>query len=86
MSSNGKVLLAALAGAAIGVVAGMLVAPASGKETLEELTKKGEDVKKDLEQLTKKSKKSLQDLGEKLSENMQKNMNGVKDLSIEKED
>jgi len=83
MSSNGKVLLAALTGAAVGVVAGMLMAPASGEETIEDLNKKGEELKKDLEGFSKKSSESLKDLSEKLSDTIQKNINGLKNVKSE---
>ena len=40
MSDTSKIVVAALAGAAIGAVAALLLAPASGKETREKLREK----------------------------------------------
>jgi gas vesicle protein len=40
MNESSKILLAALAGTAAGIIAGMLLAPASGEETRKQLTKK----------------------------------------------
>ncbi len=44
--SKGKFALGALFGAAVGIVAGILTAPKSGKETRAELKSKAEDAKK----------------------------------------
>lgn len=44
--SKGKFALGALLGAAVGVVAGILTAPKSGKETRAELKAKADDAKK----------------------------------------
>ena len=41
--STSKLILAALAGAAAGVIAGILIAPESGKKTREKLKKKVDD-------------------------------------------
>jgi gas vesicle protein len=45
MSRKSKFTLGAIVGAAVGVVAGLLTAPKSGKETRADLRKKADDVK-----------------------------------------
>lgn len=45
MSDTSKVVIAALAGAAVGAVAALLLAPASGKETREKLKNKFSEAK-----------------------------------------
>lgn len=78
MNNPAKVLLAAIAGAAVGLIAGILVAPASGKETLDDISKKANDLRDDLEDLSKKSKKSFEEMSETLSEKIQTTINGLK--------
>ena len=78
MNNPAKVLLAAIAGAAVGLIAGILIAPASGKETLDDISKKANDLRNDLEDLSKKSKKSFEEMGETLSEKIQTTINGLK--------
>jgi gas vesicle protein len=78
MNNNAKVFLAAVAGAALGVIAGILIAPASGKETLDDISKKANDLKGDLDDLAKKSKKSLEEISENLVANIQTTINGLK--------
>jgi gas vesicle protein len=85
MNDNAKVLLAAIAGAAVGIVAGILIAPASGKETLEDLNKKADALKKDMEELSEKSKKSINEMSDTLSNSITKTFNGLKKDAIGKE-
>lgn len=65
MDNTSKILLSIAAGAAAGLVAGVLLAPASGEETRANLQKQGKKLKKDLS-------RKIEDLGddaeEKLSE------------------
>jgi gas vesicle protein len=64
MSDTSKIIIAALAGAAVGAVAALLLAPASGKETREKLKEKFGEAKdkisdmlgKRAEEVTKKTK------------------------------
>ena len=49
MNSSGKIFLTFLGGAAAGALAGMLLAPESGKETRRSLSKKATDLRKNLE-------------------------------------
>lgn len=56
MSNSGKVLLGVLAGAAAGVITGILVAPASGKETRENISAKTDDLLSQVKDLLNKGK------------------------------
>jgi gas vesicle protein len=86
MSNNGKVLIAALAGAALGAIAGLLVAPTSGKETLEDISKKADELKGELEDMATKSTRSVRELGDAISENIKNSMNGLrKELDAKKD-
>ncbi len=78
MSNNGKVLIAALAGAALGAIAGLLVAPNSGKETLDDISKKADELKGELEDMATKSTLSVRELGDAISENIKNSMNGLR--------
>jgi len=49
MSNGQKILFSFLAGAAAGVVAGLLLAPDSGKEIRKKIAKKASDIKGTLE-------------------------------------
>ena len=63
MDNTSKVLLAVAAGAAAGLVAGILLAPASGEETRENLKKQGQKLKDDvsstLEELNESAKEKI---------------------------
>lgn len=49
MSNGQKILFSFLAGAAAGVIAGLLLAPDSGKEIRKKIAKKASDIKGNLE-------------------------------------
>lgn len=63
MDNSGKVLFAALVGAAAGAVAGIMLAPASGKETRDKVNKKAKKMKKEasrnIEDITEKGNEVL---------------------------
>lgn len=59
MSNGGNVLVGVLAGAAIGVVTGVLIAPASGKETRENLSKQSEELLSNVKDLINKEKEAV---------------------------
>jgi len=85
MNNNGKILIAVLAGAALGAIAGLLVAPGSGKETLDDISKKADELKGELEDMATKSTRSVKELGDALAENIKHSVNGLKkELSNEK--
>ena len=83
MSNNSKIFLAAVAGAALGAIGGILLAPASGKETIEDLSEKADELKDELEEFASRSRKSVQEVSEKLVSNVQtainKEMEAIKD-------
>jgi gas vesicle protein len=72
MHNTGKVLFAALVGAAAGAVAGVLMAPASGEETRKKLREEGERIKDDVSQkvdsLTEGGREKLEEIKKKASE------------------
>lgn len=65
MDNTGKVLFAALVGAAAGAIAGVLLAPASGEETRKKLREEGERIKDDV---TKKVGSLAEEGREKIEE------------------
>jgi len=65
MDNTGKVLFAALVGAAAGAVAGVLLAPNSGEETRRKLREEGERIKDDV---TKKVGSLAEEGREKIEE------------------
>lgn len=62
--SNSKIILGVLAGAAIGLTAGILLAPESGKATREKIKSRLSDAQKDLEKLKEEAKQAAEDLTE----------------------
>mgnify|MGYP006295008639 CR=1 FL=1 len=56
MTTNGKILLGILGGAAAGVITGILVAPASGKETRENISSKTDELLTNLKDFLSKEK------------------------------
>lgn len=59
MSNGGKILLGVLAGAAAGIVTGVLIAPASGKETRENIADKSEELLNGVKDLINKEKEKF---------------------------
>lgn len=59
MSNGGKVFLGILAGAAAGFVTGVLMAPASGKETRDTITDKSEELLQGVKDLINKEKEKV---------------------------
>ncbi len=57
--SSKNTLIALAAGAALGAVAGLLLAPASGRETRSKLKKKGEDLRDQLTDLMDQGKELM---------------------------
>ncbi|MFW5793198.1 MAG: YtxH domain-containing protein [Bacteroidota bacterium] len=55
MSNSGNVLLGVLVGAAAGVITGILIAPASGKETREKISGKTDDLLTQIKDLLSKT-------------------------------
>lgn len=63
MSDGSKVLLGVLAGAAAGVLTGLLIAPTSGKETRDKITSKSEELLEAVKDLIEKEKETLKNVG-----------------------
>jgi len=68
MSDGGKILLGMFAGAAAGVIAGILLAPASGKETRDNLVSKSEELLESVKDLIDKEKEALKKVGKSKEE------------------
>ena len=65
MSDGAKILLGALAGAAAGIVTGVLLAPASGKDTRDRICEKTEELLESFKELlhTKEAEKKKEESG-----------------------
>lgn len=60
MSTSGKVLLGVLAGAAAGVITGILIAPSSGKDTRDNISSKTDELLDNVKQILKKQKEKAE--------------------------
>jgi gas vesicle protein len=70
MNTSGKILTAAAVGLAAGAVAGLLLAPRSGKETREMMKKKGTEAADAIKGGFEKGRQQAVDLKEKAEEKM----------------
>ena len=70
MNTSGKILTAAAVGLAAGALAGLLLAPRSGKETREMLKKKGEQAAEHVTDGIEKGRQQATDLKAKAEEKM----------------
>ena len=70
MNTSGKILTAAAVGLAAGALAGLLLAPRSGKETREMLKKKGEQAAEKVTEGFEKGRQQATDLKVKAEEKM----------------
>ncbi len=61
MSNSGKVLLGVLAGAAAGIITGVLIAPASGKETRDNISSKTDELLTNVKELLNRQKQKMED-------------------------
>jgi gas vesicle protein len=66
MKTNGKILLAAMAGLAAGAIAGILMAPRSGKETRRRMGETKDEWGDRLREGWEDGKKSMSDIREKI--------------------
>lgn len=66
MNTTQKIVLAAASGAALGTLAGILFAPAKGKDTREQIAEKATEVKENLTDVVEKGKSAISDLTSKL--------------------
>lgn len=68
MNSSGKILTALVAGAALGVVAGILFAPDKGSETRKKLKEKGRKFRKDVKDKFREGKAKFEEMAENMKE------------------
>lgn len=66
MKDSGKIILAALAGAAVGTVLGILFAPAKGSETRRQMMDAADDLAETLKDKVKESSDVINDLKERI--------------------
>jgi gas vesicle protein len=66
MKTNGRILVAGLAGLAAGVIAAVLMAPASGKETRRKMRETKDEWDDRLREGLEDGKRSLSDIREKI--------------------
>lgn len=64
MKSTGKILTAVLAGAAIGAIVGILLAPDKGSETRKKISEEGKKLADDVKDKFRKGKEKLNGLKE----------------------
>lgn len=70
MKTTGKIITAAAAGIAAGAIAGLLLAPKSGKETRDVLQKKGNKLTDKMKDGVKEGKDTLSGIREKIEESL----------------
>ncbi|MFW6019209.1 MAG: YtxH domain-containing protein [Bacteroidales bacterium] len=61
MSDSGKVLIGVLAGAAAGVITGVLIAPSSGKDTRENIASKTDELLTNVKEILNKQKQQVEE-------------------------
>ena len=66
MNNNQKIAIAAVSGAALGTLAGVLFAPAKGKDTRNQIAEKASEVKDNLNEVVEMGKSAVSDLASKL--------------------
>lgn len=64
MNSTGKILTALVAGAALGAVAGILLAPDKGSETRRKLKEKGKKFRDDVKEKFRQGKEKFEDMAQ----------------------
>lgn len=70
MNSTGKIFTAFAAGAVVGAIAGILLAPDKGSETRRKLNEQGKKVADDLKDKFNKGKERFSDLKEDIEKTM----------------
>lgn len=79
--SKGKAAFGVLFAAAAGVVAGILTAPKSGKETRRDLQRKADELKHDADQKKDQAKRKFEDTKAQFDSKSQEFKNRAKDIS-----
>ncbi len=78
MNTTSKVITGVLVGASVGIIAGILIAPDSGKRTREKLTSKAKDLKTRFEDTLDDAKNAYNREVESLMANGKTGMNSLK--------
>ena len=78
MANKGKVALGAIPGAAVGVVAGVLTAPKSGKETRDDLKAKADDLKNQTKQKADQVKTKAETVAGDVKKKADEAVSGIK--------
>jgi gas vesicle protein len=76
-SNSGNVILGSLLGAAVGFAAGILLAPASGKETREGLANKAGELKGDISEASEKALNSIKEVKEAAERSLKEQANKI---------
>lgn len=77
-NNSGSVILGTLIGAAVGFAAGILLAPASGKETRENLSEKANDMSRKISDATDQALDSIKELKESAEKSLRKEVEAKK--------
>ena len=80
MDSKGDLLAGVIIGAVIGVLGGVLFAPAPGKETREKIVEKGLEVKEKTLQSAKEHTEAVTESSRELIEDLRKKLPNTKDV------
>jgi gas vesicle protein len=78
-SNNKKIMIAAASGLAIGALAGVLFAPASGKETRNRIKKTGSQLTDNVNETIEKGKRRLANIKEEIRERLESITDGSED-------
>ena len=78
-NNNKKIMIAAASGLAIGALAGILFAPASGKETRNRIKKAGNQVTDNVNETLEKGKRRLANIKEEIRERLESITDGSED-------
>ena len=79
MSDNSKIIVALLAGVAVGAALGLLFAPESGKETRDRLSKTLKDLGDTIKDLSDEGLDNLSDAVEQVSDNVKSKVKKAQD-------
>lgn len=77
-NNSGNVVLGTLLGAAVGFAAGILLAPASGKETRDNLNEKASELKGSLSEATDKALSTINEVKESAQRTVREEADKVK--------
>jgi gas vesicle protein len=79
MENNKKILVAAASGLALGALAGILFAPASGKETRNRIKNAGNQLTENVNETIEKGKRRMASLKEEIKERLESLTDGTED-------